>query len=379
MLISYLLTGYLGIFTPFPQEEVHTVTFLVTAPEHTEQIVLVGNLPSLGSWNPAHGRRMILQEKGKFRLSLPLPEDTTIEYKLTRGSWETEALNEEGGIPGNNKILIRKDTTLTHTVPEWKDYRQEPFGGITGMIRYHKQFYSPQLKNKRDLAVWLPPSYDTEPTRRYPVLYVHDGQNLFTPFTAFQGQEWHLDEIATDLIERNLMKEIIIVGIYNTNRRTEEYSPLKSGAAYSDFLITTVKPFIDSTYRTQLGREDTAVMGSSLGGLIAFDLVWSHPQVFSMAACLSPAFLVDSSDMVNTVRLTTSPPDNIKLVILNGTEGLEAKLRPAVETMVEALQNQDYELGKNLIYQIIEGAEHNESAWAGQVAIPLRFFFGTQP
>jgi len=164
------------------------------------------------------------------------------------------------------------------------------------------KFYSPQLYNQRDLAVWLPPSYDTEPHRRYPVLYVQDGQNLFTPFTAFQGQERHLDEVATELIKQNRIKEIIIVGIYNTNQGAAEYAPNKLGDAYSDFLITTVKPFIDATYRTRPGREDTAVMGSSLGGLIAFDLVWFHPQVFSMAGCLSPAFLVDNNDIVNKVR-----------------------------------------------------------------------------
>ena len=379
MLITGLLAFYLGILMPFPQEGAHTVSFLVTAPENSEQIVLVGNLPSLGSWNPAQGRKMVPLEKGKFRLTLQILKDTIVEYKLTRGSWETEALNEEGGIPGNYKLLINKDTTITHRVPAWKDQRQEPPGGVTGTVRYHRQFYSPQLKNKRDLVVWLPPSYETEPNRKYPVLYVHDGQNLFTPFTAFQGQEWHLDEIADDLIKRNLIQEIIIVGIYNTSQRSEEYSPKKLGAAYSEFLISTVKPFIDKAYRTRPGREDTAVMGSSLGGLMAFDLVWSHPQIFSMAGCLSPAFLVDSNDIVDKVRLSTSPPDSVKLVILNGTKGLENELRPAVEAMVAALLKQGYELDVNLVYQIIAGAEHNEEAWSRQVAIPLKFFFGTQP
>ena len=379
MLSTYLLSCCLGIFMPSSQENVHTVTFLVTAPETTAQVILVGNLPSLGSWNPSQGRKLVPLGEGRFRLSLALPESTMIEYKLTRGSWETEALSEEGGIPGNYRLIVTKDTTITHPVPGWKDARREPLIGVTGTIRYHKRFDSPQLQNKRDLVVWLPPSYNAEPARRYPVLYVHDGQNLFTPFTAFQGQEWHLDETATDLIKRNLMKEIIIVGIYNTNQRTEEYSPTKLGEAYNEFLINTVKPFIDKTYRTRPGPGDTAVLGSSLGGLIAFDLVWSHPQDFSMAGCLSPAFLVDSSDIIKKVRLDPAPPDNIKLVILNGTEGLEAKLRPAVETMAEVLQKQGYELGKNLIYQIIAGAEHNENAWSRQVAIPLQFFFGTQP
>lgn len=254
MLIPYLLWCSLGLLTPLPQEVVHTVTFLVTAPENTTEIVLVGNLLSLGNWNPERGRKMFSLEKGKFQLSLSLPERTIIEYKPTRGSWETEVLNEAGGIPGNYQILVRRDTTITHIVPRWKDTRQGPVSGITGTVRYHQQFYSPQLYNQRDLAVWLPPSYDTEPHRRYPVLYVQDGQNLFTPFTAFQGQERHLDEVATELIKQNRIKEIIIVGIYNTNQGAAEFAPNKLGDAYSDFLITTVKPFIDATYRTRPGR-----------------------------------------------------------------------------------------------------------------------------
>lgn len=195
---------------------------------------------------------------------------------------------------------------------------------------------------------------------------------MFDPSTSFAGDDWQLDETVTQLIEEGKLKEIIMIGIYNTDDRTAEYSPKQKGKEYSKFLIETLKPFIDSNYNTLTDPKNTAVMGSSSGGLISYHLAWEYPEVFSMAGCLSPAFLVDKSEIVKRVK-STDNGKSIKLVILNGTIGLETELQPAITDIINVLEEKQF---NKLIYKIFDGAEHNESAWAKQVEIPLLFFFG---
>ena len=220
--------------------------------------------------------------------------------------------------------------------------------------------------------MWLPPSYYTNSEKRYPVLYLNDGQNVFDPSTSFLGIDWQLDETVTDLIYSGKMKEIIMVGINNTDDRVAEYNPKQNGEIYSIFLTETVKPFIDSSYRTLIEANNTAIMGSSMGGIISFHLAWEYPDIFSMAGCLSPAFLVNNNEIIKRVKKTKEHKP-IKVVILNGSVGLEAELQPAITDMINFLEDKEFEY---LVYEIFEGAEHNEPAWAKQVEIPLLYFFG---
>ena len=161
---------------------------------------------------------------------------------------------------------------------------------ITGHVDYYRSFYSENLQNKRDIFVWLPPSYDNDRITEYPVLYMHDGQNIMDPKTSSMGEDWRVDETATRLIVSGRMKEIIIVGINYTDNRLEEYSDSETGRNYVKFLIEEVKPFVDKTYRTLPDAENSALMGSSMGGLISFLIVWHHTDVFTKAACLSNSF-----------------------------------------------------------------------------------------
>src|SRR5215213_5718683 len=173
-----------------------------------------------------------------------------------------------------------------------------------GQLRRHEQFHSLYLEHDRDVLVWLPPGYDGSDGRsdgrstnvRYPVLYMHDGQNLFEPHTAFQkGEHWKVGETATELIEAGRIEPLIIVGIYNTGEaRIDEYTPTddaKLGGGHADdygrMIIEELKPLIDRTYRTQPAR--TGLAGSSLGGLASLHLGFTHPQVFSRIAALSPS------------------------------------------------------------------------------------------
>ena len=141
---------------------------------------------------------------------------------------------------------------------------------IIGNVDFHREIYSRIMDRKRDFFVWLPPGYELNPAKHYPVLYMHDGQNLIDPKTSYAGRDWQVDETLTRLIKEFKIKEVILVGINNTEDRLEEYSDSEKGERYRKFLIEELKAFVDSKYRTLTDNKNTAIMGSSMGGLASF-------------------------------------------------------------------------------------------------------------
>jgi predicted alpha/beta superfamily hydrolase len=242
-------------------------------------------------------------------------------------------------------------------------------------LEYHRKFHSPVLGYERDLIVWLPPHYREERDRRYPVIYVHDGQNLFDPATAFAGVAWRLGEAAAALIRDKRIEPMIMVGLANTMARLEEYTT-KRGRKYAAFIINEVKPFIDKTYRTQPARQHTAVLGSSLGGLISLYLAWWHPEIFSMAGCLSGSWMWDNAAAIRFVEAETPPAPDIKIYLDHGSEGAEGNQAWVYRTMRDALMRRGFAVGKNLSYYWGLGDEHNEASWGRRVWRPLVYFFG---
>jgi predicted alpha/beta superfamily hydrolase len=242
-------------------------------------------------------------------------------------------------------------------------------------LHHHKKFFSSILGDERDLIVWLPPGHETEAARRYPVLYVHDGQNLFDPATAFAGVHWQLDETAESLVRAEKVEPMIIVGIANTMARLEEYTP-KRGRKYAAFLIDEVKPFIDRTYRTLPDRQHTGVLGSSLGGLISFYLVWWHPEVFSMAGCLSGSWMWDNAASLRMMTSKPRPPMSLRIYLDHGSESAEGNQAWVYRSIRDALVRQGFSVGKNLSYYYGLNDEHNEASWGRRVWRPLVFFFG---
>lgn len=241
-------------------------------------------------------------------------------------------------------------------------------GQITGVVKYHPAVKSNDLL-ERNLIVWLPPNYDENPDQRYPVLYMHDGQNIFDPSTSFIGIDWQIDETADSLIRLGEIPPVIIVGIFNTSDRTVEYTPGEKGSAYMDFVVNTVKPLIDNTYRTQSERENTFVGGSSAGGIISFMLVWEYPEIFSKAICMSPAFRNPDGfnyqfNYVTTVQNTESVPDNVFFYMDNGGVDLEALLQPGIDEMLLALDAKGFRLDTDFVFVKDPEATHNEAAWA---------------
>ncbi len=249
------------------------------------------------------------------------------------------------------------------------------FGPPSGKVSIVAGVESPQLHNSRSLRIYLPPSYQENAAKRYPVLYMHDGQNLFDAGTAAFGVEWGVDETVDRLVAAGVMDEVIVVGIDNTPDRIPEYTPCcdpKHGGgkvdAYGAFIIDTVKPMIDRTLRTLPGRDNTAVMGSSLGGLASVAIAQRHPGTFSKAGGLSSSFWWNNKAMV-TKSAARVP---VRFYIDAGTsdDGLDELL-----LMRDAMLRQGYVSGADLFAYSAEGGSHNEKSWATRVAQPLAWFF----
>lgn len=229
----------------------------------------------------------------------------------------------------------------------------------------------------RTLRVYLPPGYAAG-TRRYPVIYMFDGQNLFDDATAYAG-EWGVDE-SMDALARESGFEAIVVGIdHGGEQRFHELIPYfnvrflpNQGAAFVDDLVRVVKPFVDGQYRTRPGREHTAIVGSSLGGLSASYAIHRAPDVFGKAGVFSPSYWV-SKDAYEHARAAVLPADARIYLYMGDREGGEAV--PDVERMAAQLRSTLADPG-NVTLRIAPGAEHNEAAWRVEFPTAVRWLYG---
>ncbi len=262
---------------------------------------------------------------------------------------------------------------------------------LTGNIQRHANFPSKILKNRRDVLVYLPLGYRRSTSRRYPVLYLHDGQNVFDAATAFGGVEWGVDETAQNLIRQKLIEPLIIVAVANMGEdRIHEYAPTRGvyhqtgerkkrsrGLArqYGDFLVKELKPFIDRKYRTRREAEFTGLGGSSLGGLVTLAIGVLYPEVFTKLIVMSPSIWWDDFAILRLVDFYEKKP-KLKIWLDTGTNepGWEnaRKLR-------DLLVEQGWRLYDDLHYFEAEGADHSERAWAARIDPALRFLFPPPP
>ncbi|MBI1808580.1 MAG: cyclomaltodextrinase N-terminal domain-containing protein [Gemmatimonadetes bacterium] len=268
-----------------------------------------------------------------------------------------------------------------------------PSLGVTGTVRHHPDFAS-KFVAPRNVDVWLPPGYDKNSAARYPVLYMMDGQNVFDPSLSFGGVDWAADEWMTTLIAQNKVRPAIVVGVWNTAKRFEEYMPQKpvandtlistgiggapiAGRAISDaylkFMVTELKPFIDKTYRTKAGRADTFIMGSSMGGLIAAYAITEYPDVFGGAACVSTHWPIGDGVMVEYLRRNAPDPKTHKFYMDHGTETLDANYAPWQAKVDAVMREKGYVDGKNYLTREFKGADHSERAWRARLDVPLTF------
>jgi len=250
-------------------------------------------------------------------------------------------------------------------------------------LRAHRNFHSEFLPTDRDVLVYLPPCYEREPERRYPVLYLHDGQNLFDGATSFiPGQDWRVGQTAQALISARAVEPLIIVGVYHTGReRVEEYTPTRDarfkvgGKAdlYGRLLVEELKPFIDARYRTRAGAAQTGLGGSSLGGLVSLYLGLRYPAVFGKLAVISPSVWWGGRAILASVSGLEAKPATRIWLDMGTAEGVRAA--PDARDLRDALLAKGWRLGADLRYLEVAGARHDEVAWARRVGPFLRFLF----
>lgn len=251
---------------------------------------------------------------------------------------------------------------------------------LTGEFRTHAHFRSRFLPNERTILVYLPPGYKQRAARRYPVLYLQDGQNVFDKATSF-GEEWHVDETAQGLIEAGQIEPLIVVAIYNTGEhRLDEYAPTKvadkgGGDAdnYGRMLVEEIKPLIDGKYKTLPSAASTGLGGSSLGGLVTMHLGLRYPTAFNRLAVLSPSVWWDNRAIVREVeQLGAKLP--LKIWLDAGT-GEGQQVVDDARALRDALLAKGWVADHDLHYLEAEGAQHNESAWASRVGDVLKWLF----
>jgi predicted alpha/beta superfamily hydrolase len=258
---------------------------------------------------------------------------------------------------------------------------------LTGNIKRHRAFPSRILGNRRDVLVYLPRGYRRFSRRRYPVLYLNDGQNVFDAATSFSGVEWGVDETAERLIRRNLIQPLIIVAIANVGEdRVDEYAPTPGvidakakrkkrsrGLArmYGHFLIDELKPYIDRKYRTRPDPEFTGLGGSSLGGLVTLAIGILYPQVFRRLIVMSPSIWWDNFAIYHLVEsIQQKPPLKIWLDTGTAEPGWE-QARQLRNRLIE----KGWKLHKDFQYMEAQRGDHSEAAWAARVEPALRFLF----
>lgn len=369
------------------------VTFRVMVPEETPpdaSIFISGNIQSLGPWDPGKVKLGKIGERA-YAITLILPPGLEFKYKFTRGSWETV---EKGvwfeEIPDREHNVIG-DETVTVRIANWRDYSGErEIYTVVGDIRHHEDFPSSALGNSRSVLVYLPPGYEEDPERRYPVLYMHDGQNIFDAATSFIGVEWNVDEALERMIADEEVEPLIVVGICNTSERAFEYTPTQDanrgegGGAdrYADFIVDELKPFIDASYRTKPGGNSTGIMGSSLGGIASLYIAWTHPDVFTRVGAMSTAYWWSNGHILEFLE-NKVPPPGVKVWLDMGTAEDSADLNDdEVPDIIEqhrrarnALMAMGLEIPRTLRYIEDEGAVHNERAWASRFPRAVKFLF----
>ena len=257
---------------------------------------------------------------------------------------------------------------------------------LTGTVEHIVKFHSMVLGNDRNLIVYLPPDYQTQPHRRYPVLYMHDGQNIFDGMTSYiPNQEWRVDEAAEGLIKAGLIDPVIIVGIDNAGvDRGNEFLPTTAtmggqsmgGRAekYGAMIRDEIMPMINAKYRTLRGPKNTALGGSSFGGIITLYLGIHHPETFSKLAVVSPSIWWDHRVMLKQIAALPNKP-KVRMWLDIGTAEGGDSVKDTLDTR-DALVAKGFREGKDLATYIDGGAAHNELAWSRRIGMILLYLFG---
>jgi predicted alpha/beta superfamily hydrolase len=356
--------------------------------EPAGDVFLSGNIKQLGEWRP-NGLKLNRTDKNVYFAELSIPVGSRVQYKVTRGTWTTVEKDAAGKDIANREFVAAATEDegpqkISIVVQRWGTPTSAK-STITGTLKRHEQISSQFLTRSRNINVWLPPGYE-ESDKRYPVFYLQDGQNLFDESTAAFGVEWRADESAMELIAKQEISALIIVGIWNTADRMDEYTLTKDeqlgrggrGLDYIRFIVEELKPLIDRTYRTRTDRESTSIGGSSLGGLIAMYACLENPEAFGNCLAFSPSLGWDQERLLQSLQNGTQWPANVRLWFSMGTrEGRNSESQKQNVTRAKRLHqllSPDATTIKAPVqFHEFTDASHDEKSWSVQLPIALKF------
>ncbi len=339
-----------------------------------------------------------------LRVHYPVRAGTTLAL---RGSGEGLSWDTGVGFTADGDSVFVWRSTSVHAAFEWKpllddrtwsrgpNYRAAPgqlvdvyphFTTVTGSwsVRW-PTYMSSTLGNTRPIVVYLPPTYDENTLARFPVVYMHDGQNLFDPATSFGGVAWNVHDAMNAGAEDGSIREAIVVGVGNTGARIDEYTPTRDamtmaggrGDLYLRFLSDELRPEVNRTYRTLTGAPDNAIVGSSLGGLISAYAGVRMPGVWGLVGAMSPSTWWDGRVLLGEVAsIPMLPARALRVYVDGGDAGSSMDGVTDTRALAAAYRTAGYRDGVDLQYTVQPGGMHSETYWRMRVRAALRFLLG---
>ncbi|WP_298417379.1 alpha/beta hydrolase-fold protein [uncultured Kordia sp.] len=353
--------------------------------------IIVNNLPSdhdyskdiyisgdFEGWSGGRNELKLERKDKSYQITLPNHRET-INYKFTLGTWEGVELDaKRQNIENRSYTFKETPETINIAIGAWAfgNKNETVSTKQSNVETFAEAFEIPQLNTTRKIQVYLPPNY-TNSNESYPVLYIHDGQNVFDKATSYSG-EWEVDEILNRLHQTNGL-DIIVVAIDNSEKRMQEYTPWKhekygepQGKQYVDFIAKTLKPAIDNKYRTKSDAKNTGIMGSSMGGLISHYAAFEYPNVFGKAGIFSPSFWF-SDQIIPFTENNLAEAKNSKLYyLMGGKEG--GNMVKDLETIVTTIQKNGFPK-TNMNVQITPSGTHSESFWRSEFKKAILWLF----
>lgn len=333
---------------------------------------------SFCDWNPNHpDYKMKKVSDGKYQLPFEqlVKIDNPLEYKYTKGGWDHVELDIFGN-PINNRILEFKKTPKVDFVPLWRQNGYTPFVAENLPIIEEDEVEFPQLQKTRKISILLPGDYYSKPDKSYPVLYMHDAQNLFGEGSKYGN--WEIDR-RLSLLKSQGISDVIVVAInHGEEDRQVEFSPYKNrvkgqGMRYATFIVRNLKPLIDKKYRTLPERQHTGIGGSSMGGLISIYTGMMYPETIGRLMVLSPALWTSPKIYFDAVEFFN--PLDTKIYIYGGGKESESML-PNIEKLKTTIETQGFASNKIQIKAEIDPmGEHNENRWGQEFPKALNWLY----
>ncbi len=388
-----ILAGALLGVAAFGQAAGAQFTIRLAVPAGTPRGSAIHVAGSFNVWN-AGGDTLARQSDGSYAITLPSSVRGDVAFKFTLGSWDNVETTASGADVPNHETSIpaQGSATWTGSVAAWKSGPSTPAAPRRSTASASVRVLSDsvairQLGRTRRVWIYLPPGYARE-TRPYPVLYMHDGQNVFDAATSFAG-EWGVDEYLDSLRASDGRGTIVVAVDNGGGTRMDEYDPWKNanprlgggeGDAYVEFLVRTLKPYVDRHFRTLRGPRSTGIMGSSMGALISLYAALKHPEVFGSAGVLSCACWVADPHIYAYARQAARSPRRARLYFATGAfETKEGQPAADQRRMVDSLRAAGFREGTDVVSRIPADGKHAEWFWRREFPAALDWMLYAHP